>query len=48
MVRHATVRVIPSHVEAEPMVTLRPKGGMPLTDDQVAAVAAYVYTLSHH
>jgi len=29
MVRHATVRVIPSHVEPEPMVTLRPKGGMP-------------------
>ena len=29
MVRHATVRVIPSHVDAEPMVTLRPKGGMP-------------------
>jgi mono/diheme cytochrome c family protein len=27
---------------------MRPKGGMPLTDDQVAAVAAYVYTLSHH
>jgi cytochrome P450 len=29
MVRHASVRVIPSHVEPEPMVTLRPRGGMP-------------------
>ena len=24
-----------------------PKGGAPLTDDQVKAVAAYVYSLSH-
>lgn len=29
MVRHAAMRVIPSHVEPEPMVTLRPRGGMP-------------------
>jgi cytochrome P450 len=29
MVRHATLRVIPSKVEPEPMVTLRPRGGMP-------------------
>jgi cytochrome P450 len=29
MIRHATLRVIPSHVEPEPMVTLRPRGGMP-------------------
>jgi len=27
---------------------MRPNGGMPLTDDQRADVAAYVYTLSHH
>lgn len=25
-----------------------PKAGMPLTDEQVRAVAAYVWTLSHH
>lgn len=27
---------------------MRPMGGMQLTDDQLHAVAAYVYTLSHH
>lgn len=27
---------------------MRPNGGMPLTDEQVHAVAGYVYTLSHH
>jgi cytochrome P450 len=30
MVQHARFRVIPSHVEPEPLVTLRPKGGMPV------------------
>jgi cytochrome P450 len=30
MVQHAKFRVIPSHVEPEPLVTLRPKGGMPV------------------
>jgi len=29
MVKRATLRVIPSRVEPEPMVTLRPRGGMP-------------------
>ena len=29
MVRRATIRVIPSRVDPEPMVTLRPRGGMP-------------------
>lgn len=29
MVKRATIRVIPSRVDPEPMVTLRPRGGMP-------------------
>jgi len=29
MAQHARVRVIPDHVAPEPMVTLRPRGGMP-------------------
>lgn len=29
MVQHVRARVIPAHVDAEPMVTLRPRGGMP-------------------
>ena len=27
---------------------MRPNGGMPLTDEQLHAVAGYVYSLSHH
>ena len=27
---------------------MRPRGGSNMTDDQIRAVAAYVYSLSHH
>ena len=49
------VRIITSGVPADSIkdkshrFAMRPKGGgqVPLTDDQVKAVAAYVYSLSH-
>jgi len=35
MVQHARLRMLSQHVEAEPMITLRPKGGMPARVERV-------------
>ena len=42
MVQRATVRPIPRHVEPEPLVTLRPRGGLPAIVSPRTAGAARV------